>query len=98
MKKVISFCAALALLTVLPACQGAKGDGPDVATSSAKVQKKKSKRQMDFLKAQLKRERISEKDINTPGGLEDFQVFPTRSGKGRRSESLNKDFSPFPWK
>ena len=97
MKKKLLFLSALALLILLPACQGAKGDGPDVATPPRKSARKKSDRQKNFLKEQFHRERISQKDINTPGALDDFQVYPTRTG-GRRSESLNKDFSPVPWK
>ena len=97
MKKILLLCSAAAMLAFLAACQGAKGDGPDVA-SPRKNARKKTERQKDFLKEQLKREKISERDIYTPGAVDEFQVFPTRGGNKRRSESLSGQSSPFPWK
>ena len=97
MKRIFLLCSAAVLLVCLSGCRGAAGDGPD-APPSRKVVRQKTERQKNFLKEQLKREKISERDIYTPGAVDDFQVFPTRSGGKRRSESLSGQSSPFPWR
>lgn len=97
MKRIMLLCSAAAALLFLSACRGAEGDGPD-APPPRKVVRKKTERQKNFLKEQLKRDKISDRDINKPGAIDDFQVYPTRSGGKRRSESLSGQSSPFPWR
>ncbi|MBE6406015.1 MAG: hypothetical protein E7040_08340 [Lentisphaerae bacterium] len=101
MKKILAFLILLSALFLLPACQYAHGDGPDVATPRAqknrKVSPDKNPRKSNWLTQNMHRERVSRKDINKPGGNDDFQVFPIRDGK-RRSEKLREQGSPFFWR
>lgn len=91
----ISAICISTILLLLPSCKMAYGDGPDVATP--RVKKEKSARQKSWINEQQQKEKARRGDLNTPGGNDDFQVFPTRSGGKRRSESLNDDFKPFFW-
>ena len=103
MKKFPAFLILLSALFLLPACQYAHGDGPDVATPGSqntrnrKASPDKNPRKSNWLTENLYRERVGRKDINTPGGNDDFQVFPIRDGK-RRSEKLREQGSPFFWR
>ncbi|MBQ9771717.1 MAG: hypothetical protein IJW23_07825 [Lentisphaeria bacterium] len=99
MKRIFYLLILLAGVVLLPACQYAHGDGPDVATPQKKktVKAKKNPRSSNWLTDNLHRERVGRKDINRPGGNDDFQVFPLRDGK-RRSETLRDQSSPFFWR
>ena len=101
MKKIFFLLILLTAVVLLPACQYAHGDGPDVATPANRKQQKKQQnknpRKSSWLTENMHRERVGRKDINRPGGNEDFQVFPTRD-KGRRSEKLGVQPSPFFWR
>ena len=100
MKKIFFLLATLTAVILLPACQYAHGDGPDVATPAKqkkKVPKKKNPRSSNWLTENMHRERVGRKDINKPGGNDNFQVFPLRDGK-RRSEGLRDQSSPFFWR
>ena len=90
--KQIFYAVSAALLIAVSGCQYAEGDGPDRATP----RKPKTERQSSWIKEHSKKKRVSDYDINQPGGNDNFQVFPIR-GSSRRSESLNEDFSVFPW-
>ena len=87
-------------LAFLPSCRFAHGDGPDVATPAHHKKKdsesQKNPRKSNWLTENLHRERVSKKDINTPGGNEDFKVFPVRDKY--RSENTRRMNSPFFWK
>ena len=98
MKKIFFLLAILTAVILLPACQYAHGDGPDVATPAKqkKTPKKKNPRSSNWLTENMHRERVGRKDINKPGGNDNFQVFPLRDGK-RRSEKLSDQSSPFFW-
>ena len=99
MKKILYLLIFLAAVAMIPACQYAHGDGPDVATprKQKNVKQKKNPRSSNWLTENLHRERVGRKDINRPGGNDDFQVFPHRDGK-RRSEKLREQSSPFFWR
>ena len=101
MKKIFFLLAILTAVILLPACQYAHGDGPDVATPAKqkkKVPKKKNPRSSNWLTENMHRERVGRKDINKPGGNDNFQVFPLRDGGKRRSEKLRDQSSPFFWR
>ena len=100
MKKTLLIFSVAAVLSVLSGCKYAHGDGPDVATPRSRSKKssetQKNPRKSNWLTANSHRERVSRKDINTPGANQDFKVFPLRDKN--RSESLRQQSSPFFWK
>ena len=102
MKKILFLALITAAAALCPACKYAHGDGPDVATPrnhrKQQNQKKSERNPRKSNWLSLKREKISSKDINTPGANDEFQVFPTRDRNKRRSEDVRKQSSPFFWR
>ncbi|MBR2438918.1 MAG: hypothetical protein IKB25_01885 [Lentisphaeria bacterium] len=100
MKKTLLIFSAAVVLSVLSGCKYAHGDGPDVATPRSRSKKnsetQKNPRKSNWLTENIHRERVSRKDINTPGANREFKVFPLRDRN--RSEDLRQPSSPFFWK
>ena len=99
MKKMLFFSAALVCAVfILSGCTYAHGDGPDVATPRKRNNKEEAHnpRKSNWLNQYSREERVGRKNINEPGGLDSFQVFPMRDG--RRSERLKNQSSPLFWK
>lgn len=103
MKRFLFLTILAAAVSFCSACKYAHGDGPDVASprhhkKQQEQNKKTGKNQRKSNWLNMERNKISSKDINTPGANDEFQVFPIRDRNKRRSEDVRKQSSPFFWR